>query len=318
MQAGRILVKRAVTRDEATGGRRAITPGLRLRPVVRGLVVVLSAAAWGAVVWEWPGLRLGNGAGSRSLQPAVLIAAASIEAAVIVFGLAVGAIVLQVMAKYSWAIVRSVLPWWLLPALVVVAGAGVVFPLWVSFSPTQRLSTAAFAAFGWAVFASGATVWETARRMNPPSLSVHARRRALLVLSRDYRGGSGLDDVAEVLGQLAADAELPYEEGLLLVGCYAMVLADQACHGSLGATAVAVKSLGERAVRVESTSLASSVVKALWVLGLNQVKHPRVFDEAHRALAAIASDVRRLGQLWQRDMYEHYQLGGGSPVKAAL
>jgi hypothetical protein len=42
------------------------------------------------------------------LQSAVLIASASIAAAVIVFGLAVGAIVLQVMANYSWAVVRVV------------------------------------------------------------------------------------------------------------------------------------------------------------------------------------------------------------------
>ena len=268
--------------------------GLRL--VVRGVALALSAIAWGVVVWRWPGLHLGNDAGSRGLQPAVLIAVASIQAAVIVFGLAVGAIVLQVMAKYSWAVVRSVLPWWFVPVLVVVVGASVVFPLWVSFSPTQRLSTAAFAAFGWAILVVGATVWETAQRMNPPSLSLHTRRRALIVLSRDHRGGRGSDDVAEVLGQLAADAELPYDEGLRMVGSYAMVLADRAREGSLGEIAVAVRSLGERAVRVESAALASSVVRALWVLGLDQADHPRVFDEAHRALAAIAGDARRLGQ----------------------
>jgi hypothetical protein len=97
------------------------------------------------IVWGWPGLHLGNGAESRGLQPAVVIAAASIQAAVVVFGLAVGAIVLQVMAKYSWVVVRSVLSWWLVPVLVIAVGAGVVFPLWVSFSPTQSTGTAAFA-----------------------------------------------------------------------------------------------------------------------------------------------------------------------------
>jgi hypothetical protein len=213
-----------------------------------------------------------------------------------VFGLAVGAIVLQVMTKYSWAVVRSVLPGWFVPVLAVVVGAGVVFPLWVSFSPTQRLSTAAFAAFGWAVLVVGATVWATAQRMNPPSLSVWTRRRVLVVLSRDQRGGNGLEDVAEVLGQLAADAELPYDEGLRMVGSYAMVLADRARTDFGGEIGVAVRSLGERAGSAESAALASGVVRALWVLGLDQAEHPRVFDEVHRALAAIAADARRRGQ----------------------
>ena len=264
--------------------------------VVRGLVLVLIAVAWAVVVWVWPGLHLGNGTGSRGLQPAVLIAVGSIQAAVVLFGLAVGAIVLQVMAKYSWAVVRSVLPGWLVPVLVIVVGAGVVFPLWVAFSPTERLSTAAFAAFGWSLLVIGGAVWETAQRMNPPSLSRNIRRRALTVLSRDQRGGKASDDVAEVLGQLAADAELPYHEGLQMVGTYAMVLADRARNDSRGEIAVAVRALGERATSVESAALASSVVRALWVLGLDQADHPYVFDEAHEALTAIAGDARRRGQ----------------------
>lgn len=268
----------------------------RLRLAVQGLLLILSAIAWGVIVWAWPGLHLGNSAGSRGLQSAVLIAAASIQAAVLVFGLAVGAVVLQVMAKYSWAVVRSVLLWWLLPVLVVVVGAGVVFPLWVSFSPTERLSTAAFAAFGWAVLATGASVWAIAQRMNPPSLSLQTRRRALTVLSRDVRDGRTVDDVADVLGQLAADAELPYDEGLRMVGTYTMVLADRARYASLGEVAVAVRALGERATRVESVGLASSVVRALWVVGLDQAEHPLVFDEVHRALAAVAADARGRGQ----------------------
>jgi hypothetical protein len=38
------------------------------------------------------------------------------------------------------------------------------------------------------------------------------------------------------------------------------------------------------------------------------------------ALSALASAraVFDATRLWQRDMYEHYQLGGGSPAKAAL
>jgi hypothetical protein len=225
-----------------------------------------------------------------------LIAAASIQAAVVLFGLAVGEIVLQVMAKYSWAVVHSVLPNWLMPVLVTVVGAGVVVPLWAAFSPTGRLSTSAFAAFGWSVLLIGATVWETAQRMNPPSLSINTRRRALTVLSYAHGGGRASDDVAEVLGQLAADAELPCHEGLRMVGTYAMVLADRARDDSHGEIAVAVRALGERATSVESAALASSVVKALWVLGLDRADHPYVFEETHRALTAIAGDARRRGQ----------------------
>jgi hypothetical protein len=248
------------------------------------------------MVWVWPGLHLGSDNSSRGLQPAVLIAAASIQAAVVLFALAVGAIVLQVMAKYSWAVVRNALPSWLAPVLVVVVGAGVVFPLWVSFSPTGRLSKAAFGAFGWSILAIGAAVWETAQRMNPPALSMKTRRRALIVLSRDHRDSKASDDIAEVLGQLAAYAELPYHEGLRMVGSYAMVLADRARDDSQGEIAVAVRALGERATSAESAALASSVVRALWVLGLDQVEHPSVFDETHRALTAIAGDARRRGQ----------------------
>jgi hypothetical protein len=132
--------------------------------------------------------------------------------------------------------------------------------------------------------------------MNPPSLSLQTRRRVLIVLSRDDRDGRAADDVAEVLGQLAADAALPYDEGLRMVGTYTMVLADRARQASLGEVAVAVRALGERATRVESVALASSVVRALWVLGLDQVEHPRVFDEVHRALATIAEEARGRGQ----------------------
>jgi hypothetical protein len=203
--------------------------------------------AWAVVVWVWPGLHLGNDGGSRSAQPAVLIAVASIQAAVVVAGLAVGAIVLQVMARYSWAVVRNVLPSWLVPVLAIVIGGGVVFPLWAAFTPTGQLSTAAFAAFGWSLLAIGVTVWETARRMNPPSLSAKAQRRALRVLSWDHRGGRASDVAAEVLGQLAAGAELPYQEGLRMVGSYTLVLADRAREGSHGEVAVAVRALGERA-----------------------------------------------------------------------
>ena len=132
--------------------------------------------------------------------------------------------------------------------------------------------------------------------MNPPSLSVRARHRALAVLSGDVSSGKASADVAEVLGQLAADAELPYEEGLRMVGSYAMVLADRARRNSAGQVAVAVRALGERAVSVESPALASSVVRALWVLGLDQANCPRIFEEVRRALAVIAGDARGSGQ----------------------
>ena len=81
-----------------------------------------------------------------------------------------------------------------------------------------------------------------------------------------------------------------------MVGTYAMVLADRARNESRGEIAVVVQALGERATSVESAALASSVVRALWVLGLDQVDHPYVFHEAHEALTAIAGDARRRGQ----------------------
>jgi hypothetical protein len=109
-----------VARVQGQSRRRfGLQPGLLL-------AVVLGAVGWAAVVWICPGLRLGESASSRGLQSAVLIAAGSIQAAVVVFGLAVGAIVVQVMASYSWAVVRSVLPGWLAPVLAAVVGAGVI------------------------------------------------------------------------------------------------------------------------------------------------------------------------------------------------
>src|SRR5207245_2172107 len=91
-------------------------------------------------------------------------------------------------------------------------GRGV--PLWVAFSPSARLSTAAFAAFGWSILVIGDMVWVAAQRINPPALSARIRQRALTIMSRNRRTGSASDDVAEVLGQLAAGAVLPYREGL--------------------------------------------------------------------------------------------------------
>ena len=65
-------------------GVKSRLSGARLRQGVRGLGFACSAMAWAVVVWIWPGLHLGNDDSSRSAQPAVLIAAASIEAAVVV------------------------------------------------------------------------------------------------------------------------------------------------------------------------------------------------------------------------------------------
>jgi hypothetical protein len=41
----------------------------------------------------------------------------------------------------------------------------------------------------------------------------------------------------------------------------------------------------------------------------------RDFPSVAPGVARAVFDATRL---WQRDMYEHYQLGGGSPAKAAL
>ncbi|HET7014588.1 MAG TPA: hypothetical protein VFI65_11800, partial [Streptosporangiaceae bacterium] len=235
------------------------------------------------------------------MQSAVLIASASIAAAVIVFGLAVGAIVLQVMANYSWAVVRIVLSGWLAPVLLVVVGGSVVFPLWVSFSPSARLSSAAFGAFGWAILIVGASAWEIVRVMNPQSVSATSCRRSVALLSRDHRREKTSDGVAKVLGELVSDAVLPYDDGLRLVGSYTMILADQARRGSLEEVAVAVRAMSARAMTVDSTTLAVSIVRALRIIGLDQTGVPRVFDEVHDVLAAIARHGRGNGQ---RDLAE--------------
>ena len=259
--------------------------------------MVVSFAAWAFMVWLWPGLNLGNDAASRSLQSAVLISAASIQAAVALFGLTIGAIVLQVMGKYSWTVIRSALPKWLLPVLALAICGGVVLPLWISFSPTQRLSTAAFAGVGWSFLLTVASAWETARRMNLQAVSTHTCRRALAELSRDRAiSAVGFADTAEVLGQLAADVELPYIEGLILVATYVMVLARRARTVPTGETAAAIRALGERAANAESTTLASGVAKAIWVLGLDQIANQVVCREALRCLSAIASGARSRGQ----------------------
>lgn len=263
----------------------------------RARAAVLGFAAWGFVVWIWPGLNLGNDAASRGFQSAVLIAAASIQAAVALFGLTIGAVVLQVMGKYSWPVIRNVLPKWLLPVMAVAISGGVVFPLWVSFSPTPRLSTAAFTGFGWSFLVIGASAWETARRMNPQAVSTHARQRALAELSRDQApAATALDDTAEVLGQLAADVELPIYDGLMLVATYVLVLAHRARIVPVGETADAIRALGERAASTDSSVIAMGIAKAMWVLGLDQMANSAVCREALRCLRVIAADGRSHGQ----------------------
>lgn len=264
---------------------------------VRRFGFVLCAGLWGVAAWLWPGLDLGGDAGSLALQPGVLIAAASIAAAVVLFALAVGAVVLQVMAQYSWAVVRSVLSAWFAPALLGAVGGGIVLPLWVAFSPTAHLSTAAFTTFGWSILVIGDMVWVAARRISPPALSARIRGRALSTMSRDDRSAKASSDIAEVLGQLAAGAVLPYREGLRMVGSYTIVLAARSRGGvAPGEIAVAVRALGERASGTESAALAASIVRALWVLGLDQVDNVPVFEEARSALTAIASNARAQGQ----------------------
>ena len=259
--------------------------------------MVLSLAAWAFALWGWPGLDLGNDAASRGFQSAVLIAAGSIQAAVTLFGLTIGAVVLQVMGKYSWTVIRDALPRWLLPVMAGAVGGGVILPLWVSFSPTQRLSTVAFAGFGWSFLLTVGSAWETARRMNPQAVSMHARRRALAVLSRDRApAATGFADTAEVLGQLAADVEVPYYEGLLLLATYVMVLARRARTVPAGETAAAIRALGGKAASTGSTALAAGVARAVWVLGLDQAADPAVCGEALRSLRAIAVDARSSGQ----------------------
>lgn len=80
------------------------------------------------------------------------------------------------------------------------------------------------------------------------------------------------------------------------MGSYTIVLADHARTGSQEEVAVAVRALGERVVRTESTALAVSIVRALWVRGLDQADHPRVFDEVHGVLTMIARDARKRSQ----------------------
>jgi hypothetical protein len=259
-------------------------------------MVVLGFATWAFVVWIWPGLNLGDDAASRSFQPAVLIAAASIQAAVALFGLTIGAIVLQVMGKYSWTVIRNTLPKWLLPVMVVAISGGVFLPLWASFSPSPGLSTVAFAGFGWSFLLTISSAWETARRMNPQAVSTAARHRALAELSRDQDPSAAFADTAEVLGQLAADVELPYYEGLLLLATYVMVLARRARTVPAGETAAAIRALGERAVSTDSAALASGVARAMWVLGLDQIADPAVCGETLRRLRVIAAHARNRGQ----------------------
>ena len=286
-----------VPREKRARARLRRRPGSGFARTTGARAAVLGFAAWGFVVWIWPGLDLGNDAASRGLQPAVLIAAASIQAAVVLFGLTIGAVVLQVMGKYSWTVIRNALPKWLLPVMAVAMSGGVVLPLWVSFSPTPRLSTAAFAGFGWSFLLIGASAWETARRMNPQAVSAHARRRALAELARDLPPAAAVcAETAEVLGQLAADVELPYYEGLMLVATYAMVLAHRARTVPAGETAAAIRAFGERAASAESTALASGVARAMWVLGLDQLANPVVCREALGCLTAIALDARSRGQ----------------------
>lgn len=291
-----------VSREQPALGRLRRWSRSGLARTTRVRAAVLGFAAWGFVVWIWPGLDLGNDDTSRGLQSAVLIAAASIEAAVALFGLTIGAIVLQVMGKYSWTVIRNALPRWLLPVMAVAITGGVVFPLWAAFSPTQRLSSAAFAGFGWSLLLIGASAWETARRMNPQAVSLQARQRALVELAGDQLPAATTSaETAEVLGQLAADVELPYYEGLMLVATYAAVLAHRAHNIPAGETAAAIRAFGDRAASADSTALASGVARAMWVLGLDQIASPTVCRAIVRCLTSIAVDARSRGQ---RDVAE--------------
>ena len=258
-----------------------------------------SGLLWLLVVWLGPGLHLGDDAGSRSAQSAVLIAAGSIGAAAVLAILAVLGIVLQVLARYSWAVIRDVLPAWFGPILVFALVAGVVIPLWTSLGPTALASTIAFGCFGWAMMALGFLGKSVAKRMSPSSLAVRTRLRALGVLSAAHHDRGELDELAELLRQLIAEDAPLWGDGQRTVGVYALLIAALSRVSGRGAAVDATRALAGQAdgsANLESGADGTGIVRALWVLALDQVDDAMMFTETHRALTTIAANARARAQ----------------------
>ena len=258
--------------------------------------ILLIGSALGVAVLIWPGLGLGNDVGSRSTESTVLMTGAGIAAAAVLGVLAFLGIVLQVMARYSWAVIRAVLPRWFGPTIAGAAIAGVGFPLWISFAPTARSSAWAAVFWGWSMIAVTVLVVVCATRMNPPSLAERTRLRALSVLSRERLRPDELDDLATVLRQVVIDDVPLWGQGRRTAGTFAVLLAAlcRTPHGRR--TAVdAVHTLAGRAdgsADLESGAAGGSIVLALWTLGLDQVPDEDIFTEIHAALTSIAKRAR--------------------------
>lgn len=226
----------------------------------------------------------------------MLIAAGSIGAAAVLAVLAVLGIALQVLARYSWAVIRDVLPAWFAPIVGFAVLLGVVLPLWVSFAPTPRASKAAFVGFGWAMISVGLLGKIAAKRMSPSSLALRARTRALVVLSAADPDRGELDDLAALLRQVIAEDVPLWGDGQRTVGVYALLIAALSRReDGRAAAADATRALAGRAdgsANPESGADSAGIVKALWVLALDQVRDEVMFAETHRAVTTIAANAR--------------------------
>jgi hypothetical protein len=283
---GRLGVRRVAGAGDPRSGRGRIS---------RPLTAIVFAVGWAVAVWVWPGLHLRDDAASLMAQPGVLIAAASITAAATLAVFAILGIILQVMARYSWAVVRSVLPRWFVLGLPAVVVAGVLFPLWVSFAPTSRTSTAAMACFGWSVLAVAMMAWSSAARMSPSSLARRTRLRALEVLPHERRRLHDLDSVAEALRQVTTSDVPLWGEGQRIVGVYGLLIAVHCReHTDHADTVALLRSLADLAggTREKSGASDASAVLALWILGLDQIHGERLFSQIHSKITSIATEAR--------------------------
>ena len=277
-------------------GRPGVPSGLAHNVPGEAVAGAVAALAWLGAVFVWPQLP----SGGSGLQASVLIAVATIMAALVVLTLTVGAVALQVLSQFSWGVTRIVVDKWLEAGLLFAAVGGVVVPLWVAIDPSAGRTRTAVVAAGWSALILMFTTVTAARRINPVALEYRTRVRAyeLLTAQRPRRAGSParLAMTADALAELVTAPVLPYAQFRGGVLVYVAMLAARSRAGDAAdSVAAAVRDLAAAAQEETASSRSAAIVSALGGLGIDQALVPAVHRAVQDGLLGIAQHARSAG-----------------------
>jgi hypothetical protein len=269
-------------------------------PAWRRLTVLVIAGLWGLAVLSWPGLPEGLGPAALGRGSSVLIAAASIDAGLVVLTLTVGMVALQLLSQFSWRLNRTIIDRSLIALIFAAVGSGVVWPLWVAAEPSRASTRCAFAAFGWSVLLIASAAWLAAQRIQPAWLVACASRRALRLVERPglARGDrqESLAAAGASLAELVGSQWLPYPQFRRAAVTLVVVLAARcSAEGMLNEVTLDVRDLAAQARERNIGARADALIVALGGLGIAEAHRAEVHAAVRQALLGLATCLRASG-----------------------